>query len=586
MKKPVLLLLGMFFLAATNAQSQTYPPLNEKCATTHSLNYRSQQSALVQSRIQQAEANASQWLQQNGGQSLRNGVVTIPVVVHLVHNPGTPESNIPDSLIHSQIAVLNQDFRRLNLDASNTRAIFDTVAGDLGIEFCLATVDPNGNPTTGINRVSSTSSHMLTPFNNSVKSSSTGGADPWPSTDYLNLWICDMSFFGTPAVLGYAQFPGDDPATDGVVLQYQFVGVTNDPATAPANKGRTATHEVGHWLGLRHIWGDGDCSMDDFVWDTPNADAQSNSDCNHNSNTCDDLGNPFWGISNPPDMVENFMDYSADSCMNMFSKGQGDRIWSFLSTERIGLFSSNGCGTPTVNAYSTLTHESCVGACTGIAVVTPVAGQAPFTFLWDDPSAQTDSIAENLCAGLYHCKIKDANNDSILVAITIYNPNPLLVVSANTVSATCASCADGSIAVGAVGGTAPVLYTLDGGAAQTDSVFNGLNPGTYTVQVIDGCGLDSTFTLSVGNSVGIDAIAFESAFSLYPNPADERISLTFGNNKSMKKIEIMDPLGKIVYVNQTSDSQSTVELNGMARGIYVVSVSVSGQRFVRKLIIQ
>jgi len=167
--------------------AQQYPQLDEKCATMHSRNYRMQQDPALAMRLQLSEQRAQQWLQQNGSVQMRNGIVTIPVVVHLVHNPSVPASNIPDSLIYSQIQILNEDFGRYNADTSNTRAIFDSIAVNVGVQFCLATVDPNGNPTTGINRVSSTTSHFLTPFNNSVKSSAAGGADPWPADQYLNL---------------------------------------------------------------------------------------------------------------------------------------------------------------------------------------------------------------------------------------------------------------------------------------------------------------------------------------------------------------------------------------------------------------
>ncbi|HCQ28724.1 MAG TPA: zinc metalloprotease [Flavobacteriales bacterium] len=337
--KPLLSAALIFSSMLTYAQT-------EKCATPLNFRQRVKQNPQLLETRQNIEKIAAKWLKENNLSKADSAIVTIPVVVHVVYNPNTPEQNIADSLIYSQIERLNKDFRKLNDDTIYARSIFDTLAADIQIEFCLANVDPNGNWTNGINRVQSTQSNFfMTPFDNSVKSSSTGGADPWPADSYLNLWVCDMSFGGTPFVLGYAQFPGEDPATDGVVITYQHFGDRPwDSNAAPANKGRTATHEVGHWLGMRHIWGDGACDSTDYVGDTPNADAASQSDCDTTKNTCFDTSS-YWasrGID-PPDMVENYMDYSADACMNMFTKGQKARMWSFLNTARASLLNSQGC---------------------------------------------------------------------------------------------------------------------------------------------------------------------------------------------------------------------------------------------------
>ena len=164
-------------------------------------------------------------------------LVTIPVVVHVVYN--TTAENISDAQIQSQITVLNQDFRKLNADVANTPGAFAGLASDSNIEFCLATVDPNGNPTNGVLRVPTTATSFGT--NNTVKSSTSGGSNAWNAGKYLNMWVCDIS----GGTLGYAQFPGGSASTDGVVCDYQYFG-TIGTATAPFNKGRTATHEVGH----------------------------------------------------------------------------------------------------------------------------------------------------------------------------------------------------------------------------------------------------------------------------------------------------------------------------------------------------
>ncbi len=255
-------------------------------------------------------------------EAVPTGTITIPVVVHVVYN--TSAENISAAQIQSQIDVLNQDFRRTNPDADGTWP----QAADSEIEFCLASIDPNGNPTSGITRTSTSLSAFGT--NDAVKSSASGGKDAWPSSQYLNMWVCDIS----GGILGYAQFPGGPASTDGVVIDYQYFG-TIGTATAPFDLGRTTTHEVGHWLNLRHIWGDGGCSVDDGVSDTPVSDGP-NYGCAPGTVSC-----------GTTDMVQNYMDYSDDGCMNLFTAGQKARMRALFDTSggaRASLLSSGGCG--------------------------------------------------------------------------------------------------------------------------------------------------------------------------------------------------------------------------------------------------
>jgi hypothetical protein len=191
------------------------------------------------------------------------------------------------------------------------------LCGDFKIQFCLAKIDPNGKATSGIVRRKTTKKSFSS--NDAVKFSSRGGDDAWPADQYLNIWVCNLGH----GLLGYAQFPGGPASTDGVVILYSAFGDTLT-VKAPYDKGRTATHEIGHWLNLRHIWGDdnGACTGSDLVGDTPNQ-ANSNFGC---------PTFPHVSCSNGPngDMFMNYMDYTDDACMFMFTNGQRDRSYAVL----------------------------------------------------------------------------------------------------------------------------------------------------------------------------------------------------------------------------------------------------------------
>jgi hypothetical protein len=251
----------------------------------------------------------------------RPGITKIPVVVHVIHNPAKPEQNISESQIKSQIDVLNLDFRKKNPDASRVPAAFAQFAADARIEFELASSDPNGNPTNGITRTETTATGFED--DDKVKFSANGGFDAWPSERYLNIWVCLLR----RGLLGYAQFPGGPGATDGVVITHTAFG-TQGTASDPFNLGRTTTHEVGHWLNLRHIWGDDGtgCNGSDFVDDTPNQASSNTGTPQFPSLSC----------NNGPDgdMFMNYMDYSDDDSMFMFTSGQVLRMQATLDGVR------------------------------------------------------------------------------------------------------------------------------------------------------------------------------------------------------------------------------------------------------------
>ena len=285
----------------------------------------------------------------NSGHKEEATVYTIPVVVHIIHD-GEDEGvglNIPDEQILSQIEVLTEDFRRTNADASKTPVSFLPVAADVELEFALAKRDPEGLPTNGIIRVDGNRKVWNLSDNYELKNLSY-----WPSADYLNIWVTDLS--GT--FLGYAQFPTTDQLaglddasesqwTDGVVIDTRAFGSLAKFPSGEINTtydlGRTTTHEVGHFFGLRHIWGDdnGGCSASDYVDDTPNQGGDTG-------------GCPSSSISScsSSDMYQNYMDYTNDACMNLFTEGQKERMRTILdnSPRRKSLTVSKGAIAPVV----------------------------------------------------------------------------------------------------------------------------------------------------------------------------------------------------------------------------------------------
>jgi hypothetical protein len=270
-----------------------------------------------------------------------NAVITIPVVVHVIHNGdayGTSE-NIFDEQVLSQIRVLNEDFRK----KIGTPGFNDNPVGaDVELEFALAKSDPSGVLTNGINRVDLGQASWST---NEIEST-VKPLTQWDPSRYFNIWVVKLA---SNTLLGYAQFPSasglsginansGNANTDGIVIGYAFFGSSiYFPGGTYVNnydKGRTASHEVGHWLGLRHIWGDGDCTVDDFCADTPNA-GQENQGCPAGADSC----------PNSPglDMIENYMDYTDDACMNIFTNDQKNRITTVMnnSIRRVSLKTSD-----------------------------------------------------------------------------------------------------------------------------------------------------------------------------------------------------------------------------------------------------
>lgn len=226
------------------------------------------------------------------------GVVSIPVYVHVIYSNSS--QNISSTQINSQITVMNKDFRKTNSDINQVPSLFSGVAADSEVEFTLA----------GTFRYANSQSSWGT--NDAMKAA----YPPVTPETHLNIWVCNIG----GGILGYAQFPGGPASTDGVVISPQYFGTTGY-VSAPFDKGRTATHEVGHYLNLRHIWGDGRCNRDDYVSDTPSSDRPNYGCPSFPTNHC-----------NSTDMTMNYMDYTDDACMYMFSEGQKVRMRTIFAS--------------------------------------------------------------------------------------------------------------------------------------------------------------------------------------------------------------------------------------------------------------
>jgi Pregnancy-associated plasma protein-A/Secretion system C-terminal sorting domain len=235
-------------------------------------------------------------------------MITIAVVVHVLYN--TASQNISDAQIESQIEVLNNDYQKLNPDTARIPSYYSPLAANSGYRFILAGVDPNGNTATGI--VRKHTDVTIFSFNDDMKSSATGGDDAWDADQYLNIWVCNLQ----GGTLGYSSIVGGDKAVDGVAVLYTAFGV-GGTAQSPFNEGRTCTHEIGHWLNLIHTWGDAFCG-DDQVADTP---PQQQADYDNPSGIIITCGNTPYG-----NMYMNYMDFTDDIGMHMFTYGQRDRM--------------------------------------------------------------------------------------------------------------------------------------------------------------------------------------------------------------------------------------------------------------------
>lgn len=314
MKKTLAFLLGGVLLVAACKKSagpaeeliaEDAAPSQRICFSHEVLEQQMSADPTLRDRMAAIERFTQQFMESPEAQRLlSNGIIEIPVVFNVLYR--TNAQNVSLAQLQSQIDVLNEDYSATNADYNLTSTYQSVKSGDIGIRFVLDQVIRKKT-----NKTSWTT-------NDAMKKSTQGGINPTSPTTKLNIWVCNMG----GGILGYAQFPGGSSATDGVVLDDNATGRTGT-ASAPFNKGRTATHEVGHWLNLRHIWGDATCGNDQ-VGDTPL----------HNTANygCPAAGHLSTCTGNPVEMTMNYMDYSDDACMYMFSGGQRTRMLATFAT--------------------------------------------------------------------------------------------------------------------------------------------------------------------------------------------------------------------------------------------------------------
>lgn len=315
MRKSFLLLFSLSVSFVSMAQ-------NKRCHTDEFEQHLLKQNPELEIKKQKIEEQYRTYLESQNlfKQSTSSQIIHIPVVFHIVYKNNA--QNLPDSRIMEQLDRLNLDYSGANADTSTVPLEFKPFIANTNLRFYLATTDPDGNPTTGITRTE-TEEFSFGVTQDQIKYTNQGGKDAWPTTQYLNIWVGNIE----AGILGYATPPfNHGNASDGVVVGYRYLGETG--AQAPFNKGRTAVHEVGHYLGLNHVWGPGagGCGSDDGISDTP-LQLKNN------------YGTPAYPQSScgSSDMFMNYMDYCDDEALVMFSQGQRTKMENIATTTRSSL---------------------------------------------------------------------------------------------------------------------------------------------------------------------------------------------------------------------------------------------------------
>jgi len=490
---------------------------------------------------------------------------------------------------------LNEDFRRLNADRVNTPGAFTGVASDYNFEFRLACQDPNGNVTNGVTRRFTTRTGFSFSANTNgtandntigIKFTNSGGEDAWPTNRYLNIWVGNF----TDNTLGYATWPADfaaNPNVDGVVISTTAMGRTGN-VTAPFNGGRTATHEIGHWLNLRHIWGDAACG-DDLVADTP---TQQTSNFG-----CPAFPNRTCGNTTNGDMFMNYMDYSDDNCMNVFTNGQRNRgralfavggaratfIDNYFQIQQPGII----CSTGTINLRNPNCLQPTWSVVSGTATITPVGtNQATIT------STVAGTVTIRAAAGNYTSEttfnivvgtpmptgIKGPDYDLCMargglnVVGTYSVDNPLLGIAYQWQVVT------------STGQTSPA------GSGISINLNGARYPlGCHTVRVRSiSCSTFSPWYESTFCVIDCASRSF-SIQALFPNPASDEVIVVFGSDSlesQVYSLKLVNTYQEVVYEKKTEKTQVTIPVSKIPEGIYYLNITDKDGTVQRRLLIK
>jgi Pregnancy-associated plasma protein-A/Secretion system C-terminal sorting domain len=598
-------------------------------------------------------------LQRSGNST--NQVLTIPVVVHIIHNGDAVgvNENISDEQVLSQITVLNQDYRRM----SGTPGFNENPVGaDTEVEFCLAQRDPNGLATTGITRHNySQGDWTVADIDEIIKPQT-----QWDPNLYLNLWVVNeinMEFFGMmiPGIKGYATFPSasgleglegeqDIANLGGVVIGHKFFGSPEVYAGGTYDndqvRGRTASHEIGHFLGLRHIWGDGDCTMDDFCEDTPEAASATEGDCPSGQDTCPD--------SPGLDMVENYMDYSSEGCMNVFTQDQKDRIVAVLtnSPRRASLTTSQACSPATehLNDGSLHIQDILLAGCShtftpglklfnaGTATLTSatitynIDNGTSETYTWTGSLAHAEeavitlpALSSTPGAHQFNAAITSVNGGTdeeaynnirsygftIAANINITelvidvkqdffgsettweltNSNGTVVASGGPYEDLMDPNAELPVHTSTVALESNQCYTFTIEDTGGNGIVGMLGEGYYQLKSGEGniVGQGGYFSDSDSVSFGVNLILDTNSpyvlqgVTLYPVPSSDKITVVIPGNADVNTGDIYNNLGQLIQTVKVQGS-TTVDITGLSDGVYYIKLSGGRQQKVLRFI--
>lgn len=577
---------------------------------------------------------------ENAGNRAQSALFTIPVIIHVIHGGQAVGTypNLPQAQLVSQIQALNNDFAGAGFNSGNypinafsNWAMAQNISAtsldpggsvkiaDCQVQFCLALYDTLGNllPEPGIDRVNYVSKGWSNPgtisnyntFKNYVDNTIKPGTI-WNVSRYMNIWVTD-SDVGSVNLLGYATFP---PLTGLTGLGSQFGTATTDGFWCYAkcfgsastytpnvyysgyNRGRTSTHEIGHWLGLRHIWGDGNCSATDFCADTPPASASNFGAPNYPLKT-----NVCGGNSPDGEMFMNFMDYTNDPVKYMFTTDQAIRIQTAMqnSPYRKFLGTHNLCSV--IYEASSASFNNVISTCTGVGLKlsNTTTGFPPSSYTWSAVGAGGASFIPNNSAmspsvsfsspGIYTISLAANNGTLSTVTKTITVTSPQLFLAASPQQTVCA----GQSVTLSASGVSTFTWEPGGTAWYEITETPQLPVQVYTCNAteVNGCTTTGTIALYVSICTGINAPQAESlAFSLHPNPASDWLSVTNGKGSSLDvTVEVSDALGRLALSTRLSFGRNLREqrLNvaSLENGIYLVKVkSADGQQQVVKFI--